>query len=104
MTIILKRPAWHWRLRRWLGFASARRRFSRGTLYIPNTLSFIHPENDAFLNELIDIMTRPVGPPSRWWRIRRWLGFDSTRRLGSTPHTRSIVPIILRGPAPLAAP
>jgi hypothetical protein len=107
--ITLPRLPWHWRLRRWLGFDSLR----RGILFIPNELHFREPDasdTDRFLNELIRVMTEPIrvmtepigGRPSRWWRFRRWAGFDSVRHTKSTRDARTLVPIILRGPASAA--
>jgi hypothetical protein len=97
--VITIRLPWRWRLRRWLGFDSARR---AGVLYIPNEITFDPPNAaaDALLNHLIKIMSEPLGPLPRWYRWRRFWGCDSVRSRKAMLHaTKSMVPIILRGPA-----
>lgn len=96
--MITIRLPWRFRLKRWLGFDSIRR---RGVLFIPDELTF--PDTvDTFLNHLIDLMTQPLGPLPRWYRFRRWAGFDSVRRVKTIHDPSSLVPIILRGPAAAA--
>ena len=105
MTTMIRLP-WHWRLRRWLGFDSTR----RGVLYIPNEIQ-THPtprtpqaEQDVFLNLLIDHLTAPIQPPHRprLYRFRHFIGDDRVRGYDRHWNARSLMPIILRGPADAA--
>lgn len=95
MTITIVRPPRWWRFKRFMGFDSARR---AGVLYIPEELSFpdAEPGDTILLTTLIEQYLREPLNPSRWYRWRRFWGCDSVR---DERCRRTMVPLILRGPA-----